>query len=515
MTGGGDRPEAAVPAATGWWTPRRYVLLLVGLALLHAALAGVLPLSGDEAYYWDCSRHPDWATFDQPPLMLMSMAPARLLLGESKLAVRLPAIGASFLLGLFLLGLIRRLGGGEREAAWAYTALHATPLFLLGAWYASTDVGMMTAWVAATWAAVALAQGDRRAWWGFGLAAGLGFLAKFPTVLVLPAILPALANRRVRRHLRGPVPYLAAAFSVALTFPVWLWGARHQWANVSFQVTERHEVGGLSLHWLAEFIGVSAVLASPPIFVAMVMACVWAARKRDLGWYAVLAAVASPFVFFGAISLREGVGDHWGAPGIVLAIVPLALMAARPRALIRWGAAFGVTLVAIAMAVVSLPHVILATDWPIVGRPRGYVADKLAMAGANEQILAAIRARLRPDELVASESYTNVHLMSFLSGGTLPMRLAPVAGGLHGLQFLYVYRPAELCGRNFLFFTERDSIGKVLPELFARVEELAPLVVTRDGRELRKVRFFRCEDLQVAHEKFTRLEDLPQIPGPR
>ncbi|RMF77539.1 MAG: hypothetical protein D6739_12655, partial [Nitrospirae bacterium] len=157
----------AEPVA-GSWTARRYLALLLLLAALHALLAAALPVSGDEAYYWDCSRHPDWSYFDQPGLVIWTMIPARAVLGETRLAVRTPAILASFLLGLFLLGLVRRLGGGPREAAWAYLVLHAMPLVFLGSFYASTDIAMTAAYVAAAWAAAALAQGERRAWWGFG-----------------------------------------------------------------------------------------------------------------------------------------------------------------------------------------------------------------------------------------------------------------------------------------------------------------------------------------------------------
>jgi len=104
--------------------------------------------------------------------------------------VRAPAIVASLLIGLMLLPLVRRLGGTGRHAALAYLALHLAPLMFLGSFYASTDIAMAAAFVGATWAAVALAQGERRAWWGFGIATGLGFLAKFPIVTVLPALLP-------------------------------------------------------------------------------------------------------------------------------------------------------------------------------------------------------------------------------------------------------------------------------------------------------------------------------------
>ena len=209
----------------------RFLLLVLGLTLLHAVVAVSLPLSGDEAYYWDCSRHPSWSYYDQPPLVIWAMIPFRALLGETRLAVRAPAVLASLVIGLVLWPLVRRLGGGPRHAVGAVLVLHATPLVMLGSSYASTDVVMAACYLAATWAAVALAQGEGRAWWGFAAAVGVGFLAKFPVVLVLPALLPALWWGGAWKDLRTPRPYLAAALCCLLTSPVWIWALGNEWAN--------------------------------------------------------------------------------------------------------------------------------------------------------------------------------------------------------------------------------------------------------------------------------------------
>ena len=43
-------------------------VVTVSLAVLIVGAA--LPVSGDEAYYWDCSRHAEWSSFDQPKLVI-------------------------------------------------------------------------------------------------------------------------------------------------------------------------------------------------------------------------------------------------------------------------------------------------------------------------------------------------------------------------------------------------------------------------------------------------------------
>ncbi len=505
--GAGHRAQGTGQGSTaeGFWTTRRYWLLLVAFVAVHAALAASLPVSGDEAYYWDCSRHPDWATYDQPPLMMLAPIPFRAVLGETRLAVRGPALLASFLIGAFMLPLARRLGGGPREAAWAYLMLHATPLFFLGSFYASTDIGMMAGYLGATWAAVAIAQGERRAWWGFGIAVALGFLAKFPAVLVLPALVPVLLRPAARGHLKTPVPYAAAVVSVALTLPVWIWGAHHGWVNLTFQLEQRHNPGAWTLAHLGGFLALSTLLASPPLAVAMADSWWRGWRHSDRAWTVLLVAAASPLAFFSYVALREDIAPHWGGPAIVLGMVALALTRPRPRLLVGSGVVFGVAVAGLATAgALAIPHLV-GVRWPIFGPLRGQAADTVAAAVANEEIVAEVARRLQPGEMVASESYTDVHLFAFLSGGKLPTRLARVTGGVHGLASLYWYPPATLRGRDFLFVTERDGLATPLSRIFAAVTEERPLLIERGGRVVRRIHLLRCTNLVHPEGVFTRL----------
>jgi len=492
-------------------SPRRWFwgLLLVFL-VLHVILAVSLPLSGDEAYYWDCSRHLDWSYFDQPPLVIWAMVPFRMVLGETRLAVRAPAVLSSLLAGIFLLGLVRRLGGGEREAGWAYIALHAMPLFFVGAFYTSTDIAMATAYLAATWAAVALAQGERKAWWGFGLATGLGFLAKFPVVLVLPALLAALWNRSTRRQLLTPTPWLAGVLSFVLTGPVWIWGALHHWDNITFQLEGRHQVHTVSLHYLLEFIGANLLLATPFLAVAMAIAWWRGWRRRDPAWTAALIAAAMPFVAFGMIALRERVGAHWGGPGLVVLVALLALTPFRGRrTLLVAGLVMGVGISLAAGWILAKPGKVMGLHWSYRGRPARISTGKLAEVMGNREATRKIMARLAPGEMMASDSYTKVHLFAFLSGGELPTRLAHIRGGKHGLASLYWYTPEELLGRDFLFVTEKQGVMEPLRTIFGSVEEESSIEIVRNGDTVRRLRILRCHDLLHPEGTFTRLD------GPR
>lgn len=488
-----------------FWTLRRWWLLLGVATLVHATLAVSTPISGDEAYYWDLSRRPDWATFDQPSLVLWLMIPFRTLFGETALAVRSPAILASLAIGLMFLPLARRLGGDVREAATAYLLLHATPLLLLGSSYVSTDV-LMSAWfVGAAWALVAIAQGERRAWWGFGLCAGLGFMSKFPMVAVLIGLLPLLWIPQARAQLATPTPWLAGVLALALTAPVWIWGAQHDWDNIRFQFARVPEAG-LTLKYVLEFLGANLGLSSL-VGVAFAVAW-WKSRHRtEPGWVAFRWVAAAPLLLFSLFALRGRVAAHWGAPTLVLSGLLLAFHAFRGWKV--WTIAGGI----ITASLLTLVLVAANDPAPLIARaaknPEGLWAkaraDRLSAALGYSETVAALRRELRPGELVASESYSMVHTLAFVSGGSLPIHLALLNRGTHGLSALYWHPPEYFEGRDLIWVTGRARTLGPLQVMCAEVQALPPVRLYEQGVLVREILLARCVNAQPGPGIMSRL----------
>ena len=483
---------------------KRYLLLVVILTVAHAIGAALAPVSGDEAYYWDCSRHLDWSYFDQPPLTIWLMIPFRLLFGETALAVRSPAVLAGFLAGLFLLPLVRRLGGGEREATLVYVLLHAQPLFALGFSYTSTDVVMGTAYLGAIWAAVAVVQGCRKAWWGLGVALGLGFLAKFPIVVALLPVGVALLSPPARADLKTVTPWAAALLSMLLTAPVWIWGAQHDWDNIVFQLSGRHSPEGIGLKYLLEFIGANLMLASPVLAVLLVGSCWPAWKRRDPAWRVVVAGAVAPFFFFGLVALRTRVGAHWGGPGLMMMTVLLVLTGFGGQRWRRIGAAVGFSITGLVLMLALLAPFLLTFEWEYKPRPEKISSEKLARAFGTDRLIDGVRERraawaeelgVAPESiLVGSESYTKTHLAALVSKGEIESRFLHIKGGKHGLASLYWHRPRDFAGSKILFFTENPGQEEQLRERFREVEMEPPLVIPIGEAGRRTVIVARCAD---------------------
>jgi len=493
----------------------RYFLLVAGLTLAHAVGAALAPLSGDEAYYWDCSRHLDWSYFDQPPLTIWLMIPFRFLLGETALAVRAPAILAGLLAGLFLLPLVRRLGGTTRDAALVYLLLHAQPIFALGFSYTSTDVVMGTAYLGAIWAAVAVAQGCRRAWWGLGVALGVGFLAKFSIIVAFLPAAVALLSPRARADLKTVTPWAAALLSMVLTAPVWIWGAQHDWDNIAFQLAGRHSPEAVGLKYVFEFLGANLLLASPVLAVLLLASCWPALQRQDPAWRVAVAAAVAPFLFFGLVALRTRVGAHWGGPGLMMMTVLLVLTGLGARRLRKIGAIVGFAITGLVLLLALLAPLFLDFEWSYKPRPEKISSEKLARAFGTDLLVDGVRQRrdLWAEEVgvpadsiyVGSESYTKTHLAAFVSKGELESRFLHIKGGKHGLASLYWYPPEDFEGCRILFFTENPGQEEMLRQHFRRVEVRPPLVIPVGEAGQRTLSIARCEDPLDPRPFLTRL----------
>ena len=73
--------------------PARISLIGVGLLIvLRGVMAGLLPLSADEAYYWLWSKHLALGYFDHPPMIAWAIRAGTALLGDTPLGVRLAGV---------------------------------------------------------------------------------------------------------------------------------------------------------------------------------------------------------------------------------------------------------------------------------------------------------------------------------------------------------------------------------------------------------------------------------------
>ncbi len=442
----------------------KLLLVLAGMGLLAAHF----PLSGDEAYYWECGQRLDWSYFDQPPLVIWMARASTEVLGDTPLAVRLPALVFTGLTALLMLGWL-----GEAGMA-LFFGLRLLPLFFFGSFYLSTDAGLGFFYLLAAFCFVRIREGSLWRWWLLlGLALGLGFLAKFP--IVLAALLIFFIPWKPVRF--GQV-LAAAGVAAAVTTPVWIYALRHEWANIGFQLFGRHAVASTLGERLVRFWGPQIAIVGP-LLLPLALLALWRARRDDrLLW----AAGLVPALFFGLLAFRSPMAAHWAAPGIPL----LAVLAAKywDRRWMRAALALNALLIAVLLVPLFFPRLLV----PVAPRAAGAVLGP-------ERLAEFIGRARQPGELLATESYSTAAVLNFRWGRAGEALAAIANRGPHGLSYLYWQEALDLRGRDFLFITTRRSFVHYLRPRFDRIESVMELPVLDGGRTLRTYFILRCRGL--------------------
>ena len=418
------------------------LLVTVGLAIP----AALFPLSGDEAYYWDCGWHLDWSYFDQPPLVLWMARAFTQLFGHSALAVRMPALLFTFLSGLLLSSWVRE------EGMAIFLLLRLTPLFFFGSFYLSTDAALGFFYLLATFLFFKIRErSSLLLWLAMGACLGLGFLSKFPIVLAAVLFL-FIPWKRIR------LAHVLACVGTAFLFtaPVWIYAVRHDWINIIFQLFSRHHTDHAPLKNLLEFWGPQFLLIGPALF-PMGLWKAWRARRDDvLLWGSGLA----PLLFFGLLAFKAPMAPHWAAPGMQSwAVLTRGFWT---RKALRWAFIPAGALTVLLLIVLSFPRLLIplapdtAADF--------YGLDRLAQTVAGE---------LRPGEVAACPAYSLIACVNFALKKPGLVRMANVDGGRHGLAYLYWQEHEEFKGKDLLFFTDKE---KCMDEMRYRVKSVDTII---------------------------------------
>jgi 4-amino-4-deoxy-L-arabinose transferase-like glycosyltransferase len=312
-------------AATAW--------LILVLTVLRFFLAVWLPLTPDEAYYWQWSRHLDASYFSKGPAVAYTIWAGTKLLGDTVLGIRFFAVllSAGTAWQIFLLA---RRWYDDVSGLIAVLLLSVVPLYAVGALLMTIDPLSVFFWV---WAANCFSDAVRRgrlrdwAWTGFAL--GCGFLAKYVNALELLAFALFLAVLpRHRPALGRPGFWTMLAVALFCTLPVWWWNARHHWTSAG-QLVRR---GGLderfTLHagTLADFLVMQAVMISPLLFIALLGTAALILWKGSRcggvteGELFFVLLFLSVFLFYAVIALHLRSEPNWPAVSYLGLIVALA-----------------------------------------------------------------------------------------------------------------------------------------------------------------------------------------------
>ncbi len=341
-------------------SPTLFALALAGLTGLRLIVAGVTPISPDEAYYWVWSRALAPGYLDHPFMVALWIRLGTALFGDGAFGIRLLAPLSAALGSVLILDAARRLGAGRGYVA--ALLLNATLLFGAGGILMTPDTPLILFWIATLWAMARIVAGGAGWWWiAVGVFAGLALDSKYTAALLLAGIglwLVALPAGR-RWLLRDPRPWLGGVIALLLFLPVILWNADHHWASF---LKQGGRTGDFHPARAAQFLGELVLgqlgLATPVIFVLCVAGLVRATRlvvmRRDPAAGLLVALGVLPVLVFIQHALGDRVQGNWPeilypAGVIAAAMVPLTMRWLKPGLVVG----FAMTLLIYVQAIAS------------------------------------------------------------------------------------------------------------------------------------------------------------------
>lgn len=315
------------------WIDAHLLILLGALFVLRGGflLLNGLDLVGDESYYWDWSRQPDWCYYSKPPMVAWLIGAFTWLLGDVTAVVRLPALvlGTIF---LWFFHATAKAFYGPRGAALALLLILATPINVLANFLMTIDPPLYCFWMMSLYyLRRALFDQDQKAWLWAGCASAAALLSK-QAALVLPLMLLVfiLLDRRryawlKREYLFYLLPMLIAAV------PILLWNQQHDWvmfghskghfgAHEAFSVARR-------LRDARDFLLYQLLLVSPVIFILVLISSLQAGVKlKRLAAEQQFLWLMGPALMLGVLllSLMQKAQGNWPMPFYFTGLILLA-----------------------------------------------------------------------------------------------------------------------------------------------------------------------------------------------
>ncbi len=492
------------------------IILLFVSFVLHTIVAFIPPLNGDEATFWEWSRHLAFGYYAHPPMTAWLVALMTNLLGIFKYTVRLSAI----LLHLGTIALVYRLAldifRSKQPALFSALLYAVLPISTVLGTAMTTDAALIFFFTAAVYCSKrAVIDDQKKYWYWVGVTGGAMLLSKFMAVLFFPGLFLFLViNNRYRKVFLSKEPYLGSLVALLLFSPFLYWNYKNSWLTFQFNFFMRHRQEGFNPVKPFEYLAGQLVAGSPLVFSLLLIVLVYfivqlhrkrssSTRNRDdtillLAYYA-----AFPIIYFGGTSFGVEVSPHWPAiiygPGVILIVAWLNkksdFISQKPR--FQYGLYWSSVIIAsFVTALITflvlfpkvLPDKMIYTEnvydkAPIISHYFGWHEIGVHIDSIKQEW------ENRPEGFfMSSKDYSLASMLGFYTPSHPNFYLMNVTKDVvHGKSYLLWEKGKKMPGANTIYVgDEPDSYQSRIPDFFKDTRQLEPFVVRdKNGRILR------------------------------
>jgi len=312
---------------TFYKTPKKsaYLLILI-LAILATLYNGILPLHGDEAYYWMWSHDLQLSYFDHPP-MIAYLIYFTNFISQSEWGVRLVPVLSMSISSIYLYKLTA-LVSDEKTALNAVVIISAVLLTHAGYIFATPDAPLILFWTLSLYYSFkAIFEGKLLDFILAGLFLGAMMISKYSAIMLPLSILIFILTKR-RDLLTNPKLYLSALMATLVVMPMLYWNYAHEWISFLFQLDHGSSDSYSIQPWLIlEFVS-SQFGVFTPVFT-WVLFYYLAKEKlyfKDEKLYFIALSVVVILVFFLYKSFYVSMAPSYSAPAYIGGAILLSII---------------------------------------------------------------------------------------------------------------------------------------------------------------------------------------------
>lgn len=372
--------------------PRQQFFWVTGALLaLRAALAGIIPLTGDEANFIVWAKNLAGGYHEHPPMIAWILA-LLLQVSDSLLWLRLPIVLLPAALGW---GIFRSTKKFEIGTYIQLVPLHVIPVLM------TTDTAMILFSTVSFFCFDRAIRSLRFGWFAAaGLALGCSFLGKYFGVFLAPAFLAFLiVDRAPRRAWLGFALTLLCALPAAVYHVAW--NASHCWTNFRLHMSTRaFDLKGFL--WMHFYLGLPFLILMR-FRLSGLLRTLLKNRRASLAFF----SCALPVALFGISSFTVGQSLQWSIGFYFMGYLALGFVLPAHQI----GKAIHVMAVALVMHLI--PVLAFFAFLP-VEHWRGHPQYKnLVFFFKPEALLAEVRPLVRPGDLLVTDSYTMSSVVAY------------------------------------------------------------------------------------------------------
>lgn len=253
-------------------TKKDYFLLFILIVSTKVLATFLIPVVGDETYYWLWGQNLQLSYFDHPPMVSWLTASSEVLhFLPDWLRVRslfiLLSTGSVF---VWLKAFQMAYQPTRKISLLFLLFFNLNPLLGLGGIFATPDVPLIFFWGCSFF--FALKTLETQKWFDYlwlGVFLGLGFCAKYHIVLFVPAILFYLAITKQLRKVNLKMLGMTALSGFIFSLPVIIWNYQNDWESFLFQLNHGFTRNQFHAEWSISYLIGQIMLFSPFLFYSL------------------------------------------------------------------------------------------------------------------------------------------------------------------------------------------------------------------------------------------------------